>query len=69
MSSLQYSTAFGRPWTDEQMAVELELDTKLENFPLSSMFGTQLSQTVSVYNQNIVFLTPKDAIKTKHLSW
>lgn len=51
------------------MAVELELDTKLENFPLSSMFGTQLSQTVSVYNQNIVFLTPKDAIKTKHLSW
>jgi len=66
---LQYSTAFGRPWTDEQMAVELELDTKLENFPLNSMFGTQLSQTVSVYNENIMFLTPKDAIKAKHLSW
>ena len=51
------------------MAVELELDTKLENYPLNSMFGTQLSQTVSVYNENIVFLTPKDAIKAKHLSW
>ncbi len=40
LSSLQYSTAFGKPWNEEQKAVELELDTRLETLPQKSIYGT-----------------------------